>query len=739
MKEGLFFLYKRKIFYALTNPLFYVSSLAMNFFCAAGFFLTGTFFTGINGSNLESFFSLISYASVIVIPLLCLLNFSQYEKLLPFPYVHLECVKIHCVLSQFIIILIPEFFVPLSVGFFSEVEIASVFTGFFFIILYAFSSISLCIAVQSIVQAKALSFLVSEVFMIFFNISHLFLRNTASSAFFSKIFKGLSFSWHFNSAKKGIFDSRDFIFFFVLSIFLLFLNVSFNEKCLFIKKEKSEKRRRFLFLLALLLLFADGNRFYFRTDLTQSKRYSLSSYTKNLIEKSDEKLNITYYVNDEFARISPAIKDIKEILNEYARKKNVSLLILDPEKNNMKEKLLSLGAFSDKIQVSRNGKNEYVDVYSSIIVETGGSIEIVPFIISAESLEYSVTEKISGLLTGKKRYVDILPGGKDESEEDYSYLKEFLSFRGFDANIFNKNESFKKQINDNSNKKSILVVLGSSNLTDGDVEEIENHLEKSNRAFFAVSPYEKDIKGSWNITKSQNKKLLRLLESYGISFSSSIVRSSSCRTLLMRNEEQGYMYVENPFWLSIPTSENNSDGITLFWASEIKLASENAKEIVQVQGFSVSENPSNENRELFITDPLLLQNEKNTYAEIKITLAAEFKGSAYGYYNPGVFNDIGFAVAADQYFLNPVLLGYISGEKYNYGNLDFLIKELLKLDGEEELCSLYEKGVLQKTGFSKIADEKSFSAAKAYTLLLNFVLVPFLYVALFIFISSRRK
>ena len=76
MKEGLFALYRKKIFYGLTNPLFYVSSLAMNFFCAAGFFLAGPFFTGASGSNLESFFSLISYASVIVIPFLCLFNFS---------------------------------------------------------------------------------------------------------------------------------------------------------------------------------------------------------------------------------------------------------------------------------------------------------------------------------------------------------------------------------------------------------------------------------------------------------------------------------------------------------------------------------------------------------------------------------------------------------------------------------------------------------------------------------------
>ncbi len=101
MKEGLFFLYRRKIFYGLTNPIFYVSSLAMNFFCAAGFFLAGPFFTGTDASNLESFFYLISYASVIVIPLLCLLNLSGYEKLLPFPDVHLECVKIFSVLTRF--------------------------------------------------------------------------------------------------------------------------------------------------------------------------------------------------------------------------------------------------------------------------------------------------------------------------------------------------------------------------------------------------------------------------------------------------------------------------------------------------------------------------------------------------------------------------------------------------------------------------------------------------------------
>ena len=93
----------------------------------------------------------------------------------------------------------------------------------------------------------------------------------------------------------------------------------------------------------------------------------------------------------------------------------------------------------------------------------------------------------------------------------------------------------------------------------------------------------------------------------------------------------------------------------------------------------------------------------------------------------------------DQYFLNPILLGYISGEKYDYGNLDFVINELLKLNGDDELCLLYEKGTFQKIDFSKITDEKSFSTAKKYTFLLNFFLVPFLYASLFTLIFLWRK
>ena len=487
--------------------------------------------------------------------------FTEYEKTLPFSKIENEIVKLFSSVTLFVLILLPALFVPVCVNLFGFVEGAEVFTGIFFMILFSFSSAALCLFFQSIIENSLISLIFSVLCNVFFNFIHFFALSLNSSAVISKIVKALSFSWHFNSAKKGIFDSRDCLFFILFTVSCLLLNVYTSE----IKKGKhfSKHRKQNAFLLSVILVFSflNSTKYYFRKDFTLRKNYSLTSYSKKLLNENSSRLNITYFRNRELENLYPSVKDITDLLNEYAENPNVSVSVRDPVRKNEVQLLSNYQIYPRQIQQSRNGKTELINVYSCIFLEMNGKTEVIPFILSSKNLEFSVSEKLLKLISDNKRYVNILSGSGENVSENYSYLIEFLNSQGFSVNIIDNNFEIPSQLEAASEFGSLLLVLGHSNLSDSDTAAIETYLEKGNKIFFAVSPYEKDINETWHITKSKNQKLIRLIESYGIGFSKNIIKDLSSARILMQDENNNSTYLNYYLWPEILPQENAKNGM----------------------------------------------------------------------------------------------------------------------------------------------------------------------------------
>lgn len=740
MDKKAFSFYKFRLFYDFTHPLFYVCALILNVFSAVNYFILGSFFRDSNES-LNVFFSSVSYVSIIVIPVLCINAFSSYEKLLPLSKFSLESVKTVSVLTEFFVILVPSFFVPLSVSFFTSVVKAEVLLGFLFLLLYAFSSVSFCFMIQSFTENRALSFIFSIIFIAFFNSVQLFAQAFSSSSIFSRALKSVSLSWHFDSAGKGIFSSKDFVFFLSISFLFMFFNCVGSEKRAGKKYSRKERNLNLWVFALIIFVLLDGNRFYFRKDFTIQKRYSLSSFTKNLLEENSENINITYYRSKSLSSLYSSVNDITELLNEYALLKNVSLKITEPEKEGEAENLIRNGIFPRQLQSSKNGRTEYVNVFSAIVIERNGEARIIPFILDARNTEYLVTEKLSSFIKDEKRFVNILLGG-NETLESYSYLNEFLSAEGFSVNFLDNSKNIPSEIQKSKDYGKILLVLGSEKLSEDAVFEIEDYLESGRRVFFAVSPYEKDINETWRITESKNKALLNLIESFGIEFSGNIVKDISCKRILMQDENSSSQYINYPLWIEVLPQKRASQGLSLFWPVSLNLDSENAFPVLQSSSYSYEIKPTlNSPESLFQTNPFLVMDEGfSKSAEKKsLVLAAEYKGEWNGFYNPGTFRDINFELVSDQYFLNSLMLGYIGGEYGDFRNLDFIAKELLRLNGEEELSEIYEKSISRENGFFKTPDQESFEKRRKLTFILNFFASPLIFVLMFISFSIYRK
>ena len=88
-----------------------------------------------------------------------------------------------------------------------------------------------------------------------------------------------------------------------------------------------------LIILNIIAFILLSDKIYFRFDMTEGKKFSISNPTKELLKKinKEKPLIIEYYYNDKFkehSAMSLIAQYIEDILNEYKRISNGSIDII---------------------------------------------------------------------------------------------------------------------------------------------------------------------------------------------------------------------------------------------------------------------------------------------------------------------------------------------------------------------------------------------------------------------------
>ena len=82
--------------------------------------------------------------------------------------------------------------------------------------------------------------------------------------------------------------------------------------------------RNIIILISILTIIGIALFYHFRLDLTSDKRYSISNQTKNLMEKLDEPLKVTVYLdgdlNPGFQRLKISSGELLDELSVYTEK-----------------------------------------------------------------------------------------------------------------------------------------------------------------------------------------------------------------------------------------------------------------------------------------------------------------------------------------------------------------------------------------------------------------------------------
>lgn len=717
-------LYKSAVFSYLIDPLFYVSAILVILFCSFRFFFTSQFFVaGIGSTDLRPFFNSLPYISILSVPLLALrLRPLLLDDSLPLSPLKRHISLVFASFSAFALPILLMLFLPFVVSRFGTVDAGQVFAGFSGLFLYALSAVSLSLFFfELFYRSTALPLILSSLILALVNFLHLLPLYLKSGAILTFICQKISFAWHFDSFSKGILDSRNILYHIFVSFSLILLSVHFENKRL---GKKTPSFRFFTCALILLFLTLSASNLYFRADISKSRQFTVSAASKKLLSDLDGSLRITYFRSSELKNLYPQTQDVAEYLRDYCSAgKDISLTLEKADE----EKLKALGIQGQQIRRSNGTKTEFVTVYSAILLQYLEKSTIIPFVLSTQTLEYDLTQRVQELVTKKERKVYLLCGNGRSLEESYLYVEPWLTTRGFKVeplNEFNASEVLK-----NLTAEDQIAVFGTKDLSAEDSFYLQEALERGAKAFIATSPFHTTIEDEWKISKPQDDSMISYLNGKGFAFENALAEDISCYPLTMESGDGNnaeYVTQNYPLWIVLQNQKEARQGATVFWASPLSLYGE-VRPLLYTTNLAWTQKPAaSDDGSLFLTNPFLIP---------KTAAASESENGTFLV----AARSKNISLVSDQFFVSSLMTGFISGESSgDFRNYDYMTKELLILRGDGELASLMEKAA-PVTALYKIIDEADFAKERLRAIALMFVILPLLILAFFVFIQLKRR
>ncbi|NJM17131.1 MAG: GldG family protein, partial [Bacteroidales bacterium] len=180
-------------------------------------------------------------------------------------------------------------------------------------------------------------------------------------------------------------------------------------------KSKQTILYTFLLVVGVLTLFnVLSNRFFFRLDLTEDNRFTLSNATKDILNELLEPVTVTAYFSQDLPPdIENLRRDFKDLLTEYSTlsKGGVVYEFINPNKDEKTEnEAVQAGIFPLQINVREKDQLKMQKAFLGAVVQLGEEKEVIPVMQSSEGMEYALTTAIKKLVVVDKPLIGILQG-----------------------------------------------------------------------------------------------------------------------------------------------------------------------------------------------------------------------------------------------------------------------------------------------------------------------------------------
>jgi len=289
----------------------------------------------------------------------------------------------------------------------------------------------------------------------------------------------------------------------------------------------------------MINLLAD--RFFFRLDFTADKRYTLSEATKKILGSLKETVTVTAYFSEELpSEFAQLRRDFKEELIEYSNrsKGKVMFEFINPNKDEATEqKAMQEGISPVLINVREKDQVKQVKAYLGAVVHYGDKKEVIPYIQSGATMEYSLSTSIKKMTADDKPALGFLQGHGETSLSSMMQVMQSLSvlYDVEPVNLKDNNANLLKY-------KTLVIVNPKDTIPDSHLQKLDEFLASGKSIYIAMNRVDGNFKTSAGT--EVNTGLEKWLEKKGVRVNPNFIVDQNCGSVTV-NQQQGAMTIQS--------------------------------------------------------------------------------------------------------------------------------------------------------------------------------------------------
>jgi gliding-associated putative ABC transporter substrate-binding component GldG len=340
------------------------------------------------------------------------------------------------------------------------------------------------------------------------------------------------------------------------------------------------------FILVVLAIVAVVNfissRHFRRVDLTETKDFTVSNSTKQILGSLDDVVDVKVYFSK---KLPPHLiglrRQVKDVLDEYRAYSHGRLKVrfIDPEEDpKEEERARFLGIPQVQLQVIEKDQAQVMKAYLGIAILYGDKKEVIPVVRGTENLEYDLTSAILKVSSEEEKTVAFLSGHneRDPYDEEANGCSVFRQELDKQYRVRKVDTSKGDKIPDDVDT---LIVAGPEKLSERDKYEIDQFIMRGGRAIFLIDP----IKMEYGLfAQPLETGLDDMLEHYGVKLGRNLTLDRFNENASFRSGFVAYS-LPYPFWVKVIRSGLNREHVVtseledlvLPWTSSLEPKEEN--------------------------------------------------------------------------------------------------------------------------------------------------------------------
>jgi len=304
----------------------------------------------------------------------------------------------------------------------------------------------------------------------------------------------------------------------------------------------------------IVMLNILSNRFFFRVDTTQDKRYTLSKATKAILQDLDRPVTVKAYFTKKLPpQLYQARQEFRDLLVEYSNRSNGMVVyeFIDPSENEeLAQEAQNNGIPPIQVQVRNKDKFEATVCYMGAVIQMGESLpEVIPQIMQGMPIEYHLTTSIKKLAITDKPRIAFLQGHGEPEKMDLSQVLSQLNVL-YETDFVHMNDTADALAPYNT----LVIIAPADTVPDTHLNQLDNFIADGKNILIALNRVEADLQNGYGM--SVHTGLEEWLEKKGINIENAFLVDANCGQVSVIQNMGGFKVQQQIPFPYLPVIQN---------------------------------------------------------------------------------------------------------------------------------------------------------------------------------------